>query len=97
MSLAEKPVNGNAGEDVSTEESLKSRDALNGSPTKNLKLDRHGLPLNPQPSDDPMDPLNWSPVLKFYVLGMVSLLSFMALLSASLIVTHHSLELRSAH
>jgi hypothetical protein len=25
-----------------------------------LKVDKYGLPLIPQPSDDPADPLNWS-------------------------------------
>ncbi len=53
-----------------------------------LKLDPRGLPLSPQPSDDPMDPLNWKPWLKFMVLIQVSILSFLALLSASLIVRH---------
>ncbi len=51
-----------------------------------VKLDPRGLPLSPQPSDDPMDPLNWKPWLKIMVLAEVSVLSFLALLSASLIV-----------
>ena len=29
-----------------------------------LKLDKTGLPLSPQPSDDPADPLNWPLGLK---------------------------------
>lgn len=51
-----------------------------------LRCDRHGLPLVPQPSSDPMDPLNWKLWLKIMVLMEVSLLSFLALLGASLVV-----------
>lgn len=29
-----------------------------------LKLDKNGIPLSPQPSDDPADPLNWPLRLK---------------------------------
>lgn len=54
---------------------------------ESIKMDKHGLPLTPQPSENPMDPLNWKPWLKYLVLGQVSLLSFTALLSASLIVS----------
>ncbi|KAK4540225.1 hypothetical protein LTR36_009723 [Oleoguttula mirabilis] len=41
------------------------------------KLDQHGYPLRPQPSDDPMDPLNWSGKLKLWTLFQVSLLAFL--------------------
>src|SRR3569833_3442414 len=51
------------------------------------RLDPHGLPLVPQPSADPMDPLNWKLWLKVMVLVEVSVLSFLALLSASHIVS----------
>lgn len=51
-----------------------------------LKLDPRGLPLSPQPTDDPKDPLNWNRWLKLMVLAEVSLFSFLALFSASLIV-----------
>lgn len=51
-----------------------------------LKLDPRGLPLSPQPTDDPKDPLNWNRWLKLMVLVEVSLFSFLALFSASLIV-----------
>lgn len=54
-------------------------------------LDRHGLPLSPQPSSDPMDPLNWKYWIKIMVLVEVSIFSFLALLSASLIVRLPSL------
>ena len=33
-----------------------------------LRLDSKRLPLSPQPSDDPLDPLNWKPWLKLVVL-----------------------------
>ncbi|MCJ1379825.1 hypothetical protein MMC17_002928 [Xylographa soralifera] len=50
-----------------------------------LKLDPHGFPLRPQPSDDPLDPLNWSRWLKFWVLFQVSCLAFIGLFSQALI------------
>ncbi|KAL6697017.1 MFS general substrate transporter [Trichoderma pleuroticola] len=50
-----------------------------------LKLDPRGLPLSPQPTDDPKDPLNWNRWLKLMVLAEVSLFSFLSLFSASLI------------
>jgi len=52
------------------------------------RLDHDGLPLSPQPSSDPMDPLNWSKRVKLMVLAEISVLSFLALLSASLIVRY---------
>ncbi|KAL9616446.1 MAG: hypothetical protein Q9160_008698 [Pyrenula sp. 1 TL-2023] len=42
-----------------------------------LKLDPHGYPLRPQPTDDPRDPLNWNPWLKLWVLFQVSFLAFL--------------------
>ncbi|KAL2004461.1 hypothetical protein VTN00DRAFT_3490 [Thermoascus crustaceus] len=41
------------------------------------KLDPHGFPLRPQPSDDPLDPLNWSTAWKLVVLLQVSFLGFL--------------------
>ncbi|KAJ7075600.1 MFS general substrate transporter [Mycena belliarum] len=41
-----------------------------------LKLDSKGLPLIPQPSDDPEDPLNWSRAQKFLIVAIVSLVAF---------------------
>ncbi|CRG86014.1 Polyamine transporter 3 [Talaromyces islandicus] len=49
------------------------------------RRDRNGLLLLPQASQDPRDPLNWKPWLKIMVLAEISLLSFLSLLSASLI------------
>lgn len=42
-----------------------------------LKLDPHGYPLRPQPSDDPKDPLNWPTWLKLSTLLQVSFLAFL--------------------
>ncbi|KAJ7800777.1 MFS general substrate transporter [Mycena olivaceomarginata] len=42
-----------------------------------VKLDRHGLPLIPQPSDDPEDPLNWSRGQKYIIVCIASLVAFM--------------------
>lgn len=52
-----------------------------------VQRDRHGVELSPQPSSDPLDPLNWKPWLKFIVLAQVSLLAFLSLMSAALIVS----------
>jgi len=40
--------------------------------TRKLKLDKHGIPLSPQPSDDPDDPLNWSMKLKVLCVSISS-------------------------
>ncbi|GAD96993.1 hypothetical protein BC1G_00314 [Paecilomyces variotii No. 5] len=42
-----------------------------------LKLDPNGYPLRPQPSTDPLDPLNWSPWMKLAVLLQVSFLGLL--------------------
>lgn len=49
-----------------------------------LKLDKYGLPLQPQPSDSPSDPLNWPWLQKLYVVLLVSLLSFIAQVGGAL-------------
>lgn len=43
---------------------------------ESVKLDRHGLPLIPQPSDDPNDPLNWPYRKKIMILVIMSTLAF---------------------
>lgn len=63
----------------------RSEEKSDGAP---LKLDGHGFPLVPQPSDNSMDPLNWPTWLKILVLIQVSAISFLSLLAASLIVRH---------
>jgi hypothetical protein len=44
-------------------------------PAQSLKLDSSGLPLVPQPSDDPRDPLNYSMRTKIGILILVSLVA----------------------
>ncbi|KAF7378344.1 MFS general substrate transporter [Mycena sanguinolenta] len=46
------------------------------SSNETLKLDRHGLPLIPQPSDDPEDPLNWSRTQKYIIVCISALVTF---------------------
>ena len=53
--------------------------------TMQLKLDHNGLPLVPQPSEDPLDPLNFPKWLKLTILIEVSALSLLSLLGASVI------------
>ncbi|KAF7320698.1 MFS general substrate transporter [Mycena chlorophos] len=55
--------------------------ARDESPEPALKLDKHGLPLIPQPSDDPEDPLNWSPSQKYLIVAVAALVSFSGLFS----------------
>lgn len=50
-----------------------------------LKLDRNGLPLIPQPSDHPDDPLNWPYWGRVYIALMVSGLGFVAQMGSALI------------
>ncbi|KAK6389298.1 hypothetical protein LTR65_006878 [Meristemomyces frigidus] len=50
-----------------------------------IKRDKDGLPLVPQPTDDPLDPLNWHPWIKLLVLFEVSVFTLLTLLSASVI------------
>ena len=47
------------------------------------KLDKHGFPLVPQPSDNKDDPLNWSPYMKLAVVLQVSWLAFLGPMSAA--------------
>ncbi|KAF2114567.1 major facilitator superfamily domain-containing protein [Lophiotrema nucula] len=46
-------------------------------------MDRHGFALMPQPSNNPDDPLNWSPTLKFFVALQVSWLAFLGPMSSA--------------
>ncbi|KAK9371465.1 major facilitator superfamily domain-containing protein, partial [Lipomyces chichibuensis] len=43
-----------------------------------IKYDPHGLPLNPQPTDRPDDPLNWSKTLKWCILLNVAFSALIA-------------------
>ena len=50
-----------------------------------LKLDSHGLPLVPQPSDDPDDPLNWPYWHKVYIVGLIAVLGLVSQMGSALI------------
>ena len=43
-----------------------------------MKLDKHSLPLVPQPSDHKDDPLNWSLWQKYYIVALMSAFTLMA-------------------
>ncbi|TKA57534.1 hypothetical protein B0A55_10998 [Friedmanniomyces simplex] len=58
---------------------------LEASAKSSLKLDNQGLPLVPQPSDHPDDPLNYSRWFKVYIAVLISGLAFMAQLGSALI------------
>ncbi|KAJ7794078.1 major facilitator superfamily domain-containing protein [Mycena olivaceomarginata] len=45
--------------------------------SEDIKLDHKGLPLIPQPSDDPEDPLTWSRGQKYLIVCIVALVSFL--------------------
>ena len=70
-------------DNMDTETKLKSEVAPN---SNEIRLDKHGFPLVPQPSSSPMDPLNWSVWLKIAVLAQISCISFLSLLAAAMIV-----------
>ncbi|KIK56938.1 hypothetical protein GYMLUDRAFT_173749, partial [Collybiopsis luxurians FD-317 M1] len=48
-------------------------------------VDRNGLPLSPQPSDDPEDPLNWPLSYRIFVLLQASLLSSLGNINTAII------------
>ncbi|TFK45023.1 MFS general substrate transporter [Crucibulum laeve] len=52
---------------------------------KAVKFDHSGLPLIPQPSDSPYDPLNYPNWLKYTILIEVSFLAFLATLNVAII------------
>jgi MFS family permease len=54
-------------------------------PGVHLKLDKHGLPLVPQPSDHKDDPLNWSVWLKYWIVILMSAFTLMAQVGAGLL------------
>ncbi|KAI9663201.1 MAG: hypothetical protein M1821_008249 [Bathelium mastoideum] len=77
MAVLEKDVH----EKNPTQESAVSQDPILEPP---IKLDRHGLPLVPQPTNHPSDPLNWPYFQKVYVALLVSLLAFTSQLTSAL-------------
>lgn len=50
-----------------------------------LKLDRHGLPLVPQPSEDPSDPLNFAQSLKIAILLQLSIMALLGPLNQAVV------------
>lgn len=38
---------------------------------RHLSVDKHGMKLHPQPTNDPLDPLNWSKTRKHSILAVV--------------------------
>lgn len=66
--------------------SIDNRDEISPSNIKtNLKLDKQGLPLVPQPSDHADDPLNWPKWQRVYIVLLISTIAFMAQLGSALI------------
>lgn len=59
-------------------------ESLATSSSKPLKLDKYGLPLIPQPSDSPSDPLNWPFLQKLYIALLISILGFIAQVGGAL-------------
>ncbi|KAF8911596.1 major facilitator superfamily domain-containing protein [Gymnopilus junonius] len=55
------------------------------SASEEVELDPNGLPLLPQPSSSPYDPLNYPNWLKYAILAEVSLLAFLATLNVAII------------
>ncbi|KAM0253121.1 hypothetical protein ACHAQJ_007397 [Trichoderma viride] len=82
MAMPMDKAEASAGEDRSQNSGMVKHEEEAPGP---LKMDPRGLPLSPQPTSDPKDPLNWNRWLKLMVLTEVSIFSFLALFSASLI------------
>ncbi|KAJ7644448.1 MFS general substrate transporter [Roridomyces roridus] len=81
-----------SGASVDLEASSKLESPSDGAPSlhkeensSELKLDSHGLPLVPQPSSDPSDPLNFPQWLKIAILLQVSFLSGLGPLNQAVI------------
>ena len=72
------------GEKKLAEKTYSTPDSDLNNPAQPLKLDRHGLPLVPQPTDHPADPLNWPYFKKVYVALLVSILAFTSQLASAL-------------
>ena len=71
--------------DVSGKDTAKdSHFSLDAECNRPVKLDRHGLPLVPQPTTHPSDPLNWPFFQKAYIALLVSLLAFTSQLTSAL-------------
>ncbi|EMC98470.1 hypothetical protein BAUCODRAFT_32515 [Baudoinia panamericana UAMH 10762] len=63
--------------DVEFKASAMHEEKLDHDQLADSKVDPHGYPLRPQPTDDRMDPLNWPYWIKMAVLIQVSFLAFL--------------------
>jgi hypothetical protein len=66
-----------------------------GPTDREVKMDKFGFPLFPQPLDDPNDPLTWSKATKLRILIQISLASFISLFSAFAIVSRYPFHISS--
>jgi hypothetical protein len=64
-----------------------TQDPFGELPQRELQLDPFGLPLSPQPLEDPLDPLTWSRWKKIKVLIHISIMSFLSQFLAMSIVS----------
>ncbi|KAJ6617708.1 MFS general substrate transporter [Mycena sp. CBHHK59/15] len=62
--------------DVPEKSSIEAKETYYSESTSEVKLDHKGLPLIPQPSDDPEDPLNWSRGQKYIIVFIASIVAF---------------------
>ncbi|KAG6828840.1 hypothetical protein H0H92_006599 [Tricholoma furcatifolium] len=62
-----------------------SDDSKHSGDVQVLKVDSMGLPLLPQPSKSPFDPLNYPNWLRYTILGEICMLSFLATLNVAII------------
>ena len=66
------------------EEKLRE-DKLGEETGRQLKLDRHGLPLSPQPTDNSDDPLNWPKWLKVAICLQVSWMAMLGPMGSAIV------------
>jgi MFS family permease len=52
---------------------------------QHIKIDKYGLPLVPQPSDHKDDPLNWSPLQKYWIVLLMSAFTLTAQFGSALL------------
>ncbi|CZR61883.1 related to HOL1 protein [Phialocephala subalpina] len=64
---------------------VKDKESLGGENAMEVKVDKHELPLVPQPSAHEDDPLNWSPSLKLLICIQVSWLAALGPMSCAVI------------
>ncbi|KAI9847086.1 MAG: hypothetical protein M1837_003204 [Sclerophora amabilis] len=75
--LQEKNADAVKGEEVYGSQTYADKISLEDRTPSEGLLTRHGLKLHPQPTGDPLDPLNWSFWRKHMILGIVTWLYFL--------------------